>query len=89
MGEVPYDPTNPGTGPAFQFLDDSHRCSGYIDCGPIVGRGWFKHLPNDDFISGTNDWLFQARLIDVPEPGIMLLMASGLIGIGVARRKRH
>ena len=67
-------------GVAFYALNDSHRCDGYIGCGPAVGRGWVAGE------NGTNDWLVQfdgggLDIEQVPEPAIPLLMGIGLLAL--------
>ncbi|MEM7540351.1 MAG: hypothetical protein AAF384_02070 [Pseudomonadota bacterium] len=64
-----------GSGVAFAFLDDSHRCYGANDCGPFVGRGWLSRASGAT--QGINDWLVQAVL--VPIPGPLVLLSSGLL----------
>lgn len=78
-----YVPKSNGTA-SFLMLDDGHRCGGHAGCGPIVARGWFQTLPGTPMVRGTNDWLVQARA--VPAPGMLMLLATGLIAIGAARK---
>lgn len=73
-----------GSGSVFTFQDDGHRLGpGGSDLGPgggIVGRGW-------ELGEGTNDWLVTSTV--VPEPSTMLLIGSGLAGLGFMRRRRR
>jgi hypothetical protein len=59
----------------FEFLADGHRIDG--DSDTPVGRGWIVG-------SGTNDWL-----VLVPEPGMLLLLGSGLLGLTVYGRRHR
>jgi hypothetical protein len=60
----------------FLALGDNHRCSGHVDCGPLVARGWL--MPHGDD-GQYNDWLVQ--LNPVPLPAAFWLFASALIGL--------
>jgi hypothetical protein len=65
-----------GSGFVFEFLADGDRIAG--DTDTPVGRGWLQG-------SYTNDWL----VIGIPEPGTLLILGSGLLGLTVyARRYR-
>ena len=74
-----YSPKSNGSY-SFLFLNDGHRCGGFADCGPIVARGWFQNRSGTQI--GTNDWLVQA----VPAPGVVLMLAAGLIAVSFSRK---
>ena len=65
-----------GDGFAFLFLADGHRID--FDNDTPVGRGWLEG-------SGTNDWL----VIGIPEPGTLLALGSGLLGLTLFGRRRQ
>lgn len=72
---------------SFVFLEDSFRCEGFTECGPIVSRGWVKYEGKN---YGNNDWIVYAELKVVPVPAAVWLFTSGLIGLlGLARRRHH
>jgi len=84
----PDDPDTPieinakqdGSGIGFTFRADSHRL--VPDDGMVpVGRGWL--LPDGT----TDDWLVRGEFV-VPQPATGMLLAVGLAGMAVHRRRR-
>lgn len=73
-------------------VDEDHR--GVSD---LSGWGWMNHCPSDSNTTSTSvascsshiyssDWLFTAH--SVPEPGTLSLFGLGLLGLGLARRRK-
>ena len=55
---------------------------------PMIGDPWVLKVANySDFGSAINTKV-QASISEVPEPGVLVLLAVGLIGLGMVRRSR-
>lgn len=67
---------------SFAFFEDSWRCNGAPNCGPIVARGWFDGDPNS-----TDDWQVTAVRV-IPLPAAAWMFASALLGLLAAKTRR-
>ena len=74
--------------------------SGHRGVSGLSGWGWVNHVPNSGGVLwGTNDdldhheyasdWLFEADLIEVPEPSTYALLLGTLDMVGLARRRQR
>lgn len=73
-----YPPPIPDPIQSYQDLWNSPptQCGGWESCGLLVGTGWRMNIKSVDI-----------RPVQVPGPGTLVLLSSGLLGIGVMRRK--
>ena len=61
---------------------------GSIPPNPMTSNPWVLRVNNfDDFPVAINAKV-QASISEVPEPGVLVLLAVGLIGLGMVRRSR-
>ncbi len=72
----------------FELDDDGHRLGGHSEfpSDTFVGRGWVDPYSN---LGGANDFLFTAQISPVPLPAGVWLLLSGLLGIGVLKRRQR
>ncbi len=65
--------------------------------GPWCGNGWLNHSidpespPSDwrDIHLAASDFLYVGTPVSVPEPSSLALLGFGLLGLGVARRRKQ